>query len=286
MSDIRQPSDYYRELTYGSANPFISARLKLKRAKRHLLEAENTARDLPHRQGRNFVFGADQKTGKAQIIFIGHSNMPMEFAGVVGDVIHNLRSTLDHVAVVLATPPIGTGNPRHAYFPTGIDRDTFITARDGFTKPSGKRVKGKMEGAPTDALRMVEELEPYDGGKHSLRALHDLDILDKHKLIIPTISKMTINRFCVSIGEQTFSLGATDFKSDGDGFNLTALIDCPVDPSTDFKFNNDFEAAFEIVFAKDQPLGGERIVETLSKIADTCQGFIEACEAHFLTRNP
>jgi hypothetical protein len=44
-----------------------------------------------------------------------------------------------------------------------------------------------MKGAGTDALRIVEEWEPYNGGKHSIRALHDLDILDKHRLIVPQV---------------------------------------------------------------------------------------------------
>ena len=286
MSDIKQPSEYYKQLTYNSINPFIGARLKLKRAKRHLFEVENTARQLPARSHYNFLIGPEPETGKATIVFITEKLMPMEFAAVVGDTVHNLRSAFDHIAVALTAPPLGTGKAANAYFPTGVDEQAFIIARDGMTTSKGKRIDGKMEGASADALRMVQELEPYNGGKHSLRPLHDLDILDKHKLIVPAISRMTVEKLDVVIGEELFSLGVTDFKANEDGTNFIAVIDRVIGGPDKLDLKGDFHPTFEIVFKREQPLGGEPIVESLTKIADVCEGFIETCEAHFLRNNP
>jgi hypothetical protein len=39
--------------------------------------------------------------------------------------------------------------------------------------------------AGSEAVSVLESLEPYTGGSTALRALHDLDIQDKHHTIIP-----------------------------------------------------------------------------------------------------
>jgi hypothetical protein len=43
-----------------------------------------------------------------------------------------------------------------------------------------------------------------------------------------------------------------------------------------------FDASFEIVFDKGQPLEGQSIVPTLSNLADVVEGFIEVCETTFV----
>ena len=197
--------------------------------------------------------------------------MPLQFATIMGDVVHNIRSAFDHIAVALTCPPLGTGNPEKAYFPTGENREKFITEQ-----------KDKMKGASTDAFRFVDELEPYDGGKHSIRALHNLDIRDKHKLLIPTASLLRVEKFEAMIGDKVFSLGRTDFQPNEDGTNFIASVSVPAGTTADnFKAKGDFEPSFEIVFDKGQPLEGQAIVTTLTKLRDVAQGLIATCEAHF-----
>jgi hypothetical protein len=137
----------------------------------------------------------------------------MELGGVVGDAVHNIRAALDYVAVVISCPPFGSGNPRNVYFPTGKSRPKFIEARDGKGNPGapGYR-KGKMAGAGAEALRLVDELEPYDGGKYAIRALHDLDIADKHELLIPAASLLHVNELAFKVKDKYFSISGTDFS--------------------------------------------------------------------------
>jgi hypothetical protein len=266
-----------------SNNPFSSAKLKIERAKRHLLEVERACREMPMRQALELMTGVDSQTGKFKAIYMAHSDMPMQFAPIVGDAVHNLRSAFDYIAVGLTLPPIGTGDLKDSYFPTGKDRQAFIEARDGVPAGRGKRKNvGKMEGAPADALRMVEELEPYDGGKYSIRALHDLDIIDKHKLLIPALSRLRINRVDISFEGKTYSLGVTDFQPDNDGLTFAALFEIPGATLHQFKVERNFHPSFEIVFGKGQPLEGQGIMETLFKLTNVAKRFVEACEAHFL----
>lgn len=69
---------FYDHLTYGSGNPFIEAKLKIKRAERHLDELTNAARELPRMRNYSFVI-AKREPGKLDIIFIPQNPMPMEF---------------------------------------------------------------------------------------------------------------------------------------------------------------------------------------------------------------
>jgi hypothetical protein len=279
-------SGYYETLTYNVSNPFAASKLKLKRAKRHLLEVERAARELPLRDHYEFILPFEPKAGKHNIWWMHSRLMPAEFAIAVGDAIHNLRSSLDFIAIALTVPPLGAGKADDTYFPTGVTRQAFIRARDGFTNPKGKWVKGKMEGAGPDALRLVEEeLEPYGGGKYSIRELHELDILDKHKLIVPAISRMRIENLQVAVGNDIISLGPADFQADDNGNQFAASVNIPSDLPAGLKLGNDFKASFTIVFGKGQPLDGQPIVEALTKLANISERFIEKCEAFFPRTN-
>ncbi|MEP9397180.1 hypothetical protein [Mesorhizobium sp. KR2-14] len=278
-------SDFYGNLTYHNSSPFAGAALKLKRAERHLHELADAARHLPLRRNYNFAIRPKPEDGQIEIIYTTDSRMPLEFAGVIGDAVHNIRSAFDYVAVALTAPPLGRGKAADAYFPTGIDRQEFIRARDGFTTAKGKRVRGKMEGASSHALRLVEELEPYDGGQYSLRSLHDLDVLDKHKLIIPAIVRLRVAKLDASLGQVRYSLGMTDFKPNKDRSNFVATVDCPADMTDEFQLDGEFQPTFDIVFAEGQPLEGKPVVDTLLEIADTGKRFIEKCSALFLRTN-
>jgi len=274
--------EYYDRLTYGSSNPFIGAKLKVKRAERHLHELAKAACELPRMRGYHFVI-AKREPGKLDIVFLPKNPMPLEFGGVVGDAVHNIRAAFDYVAVVISCPPYGTGKRNKVHFPTGENWQEFIESRDGRFASTGKRIwKGKMHGAESDALRIVEELEPYYGGKYSIRELHDLDGWDKHVLIVPTTSLLHVDELEFMIGDELFSLTGTDFQPNADGSNFTATIDCRgVDPEQ-FKRGDRFNASFTMVFGKGQPFDGQPIIPTLLNLCDVAKDFIKTCEAHFL----
>jgi hypothetical protein len=208
--------DYWGELMTGNrGNPLLPTALKIKRANRHISEIETASRELPKRRAYHFVVGKPA-AGKLNIQYLAEAGfLPVEFSGALGDAVHNLRSAFDHIAIAFAAPPLGTGNPKNIYFPTGADRRAFVA-----------ELGRKMKGASPDALRVIEELEPYDGGQHSLRALHELDIMDKHKLLIPAIARMRVERMSAVVAEKEIALGGADFQSDG-GNTFTATIDCP-----------------------------------------------------------
>lgn len=272
-------SDYYRRLTWRSSDLFAPSRLKIKRANLHLAELADAAEKLPGRRIYNCAV-RNPEPRKLEIAYVTASGMPIEFAGTLGDAVHNIRSAFDYIAVVLASRPLGTGNPKNIYLPTGIDREEFIKTRDGYRNTKGKKIDGKMKGARPEALRLVEELEPYGGGKHSIRELHDLDVMDKHKLLIPAVSLLSVRRMDITVDGKDIALGRANFQSNEDGTNITAVIEFPSEVGN-VKIKQEFDPAFEIVFGKGQPLDGKPIVPTLLQLTDVAESFIKSCEDAF-----
>jgi hypothetical protein len=100
---------------------------------------------------------------------------------IVGDIIHNLRSALDHIVCQLA---ILHGNDISCcdatYFPICICKPDF--------KKAEKRLQDLIS-AP--AFTLIEELQPYkaaDRGKRPIAdvlwTVHKLDIIDKHRIML------------------------------------------------------------------------------------------------------
>lgn len=99
-----------------------------------------------------------------------------EWAVLLGDVLHNLRSCLDHLAYQLALvhepekpPPSGTE------FPIFIEREKFRSEDRG-----GGRYK--IRGLNPDVIDAIEALQPYGSAQHPLWVLQQMSNADKHRL--------------------------------------------------------------------------------------------------------
>jgi hypothetical protein len=94
---------------------------------------------------------------------------------ITGDAVHNLRSALDLLAWALyARRTKGKGT--HIYFPI------FETPKK-YKSGSERKVEGISE-ADIEAITL---LKPYKGGNDHLWGLHELDITDKHRLLITPV---------------------------------------------------------------------------------------------------
>jgi len=99
---------------------------------------------------------------------------PVRWAALAGDVIHNLRSALDHIAWQLVQ---ANGNqPRKSTeFPV-------FTKRDEYGKTSGRFIGG----VSPQAVDLITALQPFNienPAQHPLKVLHDLNRRDKHRLL-------------------------------------------------------------------------------------------------------
>lgn len=113
---------------------------------------------------------------------------PLEqWALLVGDCVHNLRSALDNLAFALALrrhdPP---ADPKGIYFPVFDDAKEF-SARAG-------RTLGQL---PEDAVQLLTAFQPFNRAaeqvkRDALLLLHHLDTHDKHRL--PQIVLLAVNQ--------------------------------------------------------------------------------------------
>jgi hypothetical protein len=103
----------------------------------------------------------------------------IDWAVVVGDVIHNLRSGLDHLAHVLCRANVPTKEPPSGTeFPIFVDEERFNSANRG----GGLY---KIRGMTEDAQEAIRQFQPYlhgDAAKsQSLWLLQEMSNIDKHR---------------------------------------------------------------------------------------------------------
>jgi hypothetical protein len=89
-------------------------------------------------------------------------------------VIQNLRSALDHLAYELfMTETKGRYVGKHIYFPIEKEAKTYKKTSDRKTK-----------GISNKAKRLIDSVKPYQGGNDTLWQIHELNIIDKHRLLV------------------------------------------------------------------------------------------------------
>lgn len=151
----------------------LSARAKLERADQHINNFRIEETKFRKSGGYRSVAYDDPKTGDRVIEFKLVAHPPPLVIAIVGDAIHNLRSSLDHLAYEMVRANGGTPNDATA-FPIFFDCESFEAS-----------LERKIGGASKNVLDLIKSLKPYQGGNDSLWHLHRLDIVDKHRLLIP-----------------------------------------------------------------------------------------------------
>ncbi len=101
---------------------------------------------------------------------------PLKFSVEFGAYINTIRSSLDILATSLASR-FGISRPDKMYFPIAESEGIFL---------SGQGFKGKefINGLSPADRALIESVKPYKGGNGYLWALHNLDIVRKHKRLL------------------------------------------------------------------------------------------------------
>jgi hypothetical protein len=149
------------------------------------------------------------------------SQPPPELSVVLGDVLFNLRSALDHLAVAIA--------PRNrrwnASFP--IERVEFWEEKDDeLIIPNADawgRFCSDVKGMPPEAIQHLKEFQPLgdEGETHPLHLLSRLENADKHRELVLLTSGLTTVTATISVRGDTLAQpmpepeGATGLVDDG-----------------------------------------------------------------------
>jgi hypothetical protein len=148
------------------------ARIKLGRAGQHIAELSTAAQQF---LGTNpFYLQTDEaENGDLVTIVRIRSQVPADWAAIVGDAVHNMRSALDLVAWQLVEAA-GAKPGRDTCFPIGHASKAQSVAA----------IKRSLGEATKRAAKLTRRLKPYQGGNAKLAQLHALDIVDKHRLVL------------------------------------------------------------------------------------------------------
>jgi hypothetical protein len=235
---------------------FASARLKLKRAQRHIAELKESIHRFLNENPHSFEIKKDAD-GNFGISALPGREVPAEFSPIIGDAFHNLRSALDHLAAELVRMN-GHRPTRYTGFPMGDTKASF----DGY-------VAEKLKGASNVMLAIVRAVEPYErktvgnyGDGVELEWLSHMDIKDKHLLLLTTVGVATLKDVRVIFeGQVRASFGSLQV-SGNDRVNVATFAGF----GDDVHLEADPNATLEIRFKDTPHFQNEPVVHVLERM--------------------
>ena len=114
------------------------------------------------------------------IEYHSHLSIPPRISVLAGEIIHHLRSCLDHIIWHFSSDEYRRDSLRWIEFPIlkSPPSPTYV-----FTQYE-RKVKGISDGR---VLGLIKQLQPYNRSDHRsplLLAIHQLDIVDKHRVLV------------------------------------------------------------------------------------------------------
>ena len=155
--------------------PFRGARLKIERAKQHIDDLNRILRKFLD-QDTYIVFVEHDPNASGDLLKVrGTKTMPEDFVLVLGDALHNLRAALDYAMNDIEFSTMGE-RTTYTKFPVYDSREALEAAVNG----------GLKKKSPKQVIECIADIvQPYKGGDgHAIWSLHQLDIEDKHRLLI------------------------------------------------------------------------------------------------------
>ncbi|WP_430422036.1 hypothetical protein [Phenylobacterium sp.] len=234
--------------------PFLASRLKIGRAAQHvaILRGEVAAFMLrrpiyllvePHPENKElWAWAVRVKEG-----------VPPTWAPIIGDIVHNLRASLD----LMACDVVRVANPsaplENVYFPFAKrleDLDLIIAKR--------------MALAPPEAQDLVRSMKPFPGGNDVLRGIHELDIVDKHRALLPVAGHLRHPMGGVTPGDLSPGSEPTKGITNPAYRKGLKLGVSPVD--------------FSLVFPQQGPFEGRELIPKLENLVKDFASVVDAFE--------
>tara|TARA_R110000787_G_scaffold114095_1_gene223680 strand:- start:241 stop:1056 length:816 start_codon:yes stop_codon:yes gene_type:complete len=253
---------------------FFHARLKINRADRHIDEAQQRFAAYCKSDFCRILDDTDPETGHQSIRAVAEP-VPADLVLAIGDAFHCLSSSLEYVVSGLMMAK--TGNATRVHFPTNETRkalrQSFAAPKKGKSSTATRRI---VEAFPLVALKLLTGIKPYEGGDFALWEIRKADNIDKHNLIIPSVTVAQVaavlvddvhnNRF-----EATFGVGA--------GGVVNGIAYSQADGSR-LKFEYKGQATARISFPDvSEVFAGDPVFPTLLKCSQLTKAAVDALEA-------
>jgi hypothetical protein len=192
--------------------------------------------------------------------------VPVELSAIIGDVIHNLRSGLDLLACDLVR--LAGHSAKSVYFP-------FCEIPSDLPKMIKLR---NFDRAGPLAVKLLKGLRPYRGGNLLLRAIHDLDVVDKHQSLVPAVSTTSSPGFRASfLGGLPTDVPPIHSRISHDGQLLVLMPEL-----SDVHLGSKIPILIRFVFGTEAgDLAGQDMIETLEKFVGTTESVVELFRTEF-----
>jgi hypothetical protein len=237
-----------------ATDPLVGVKAKLDRAKQHLSDFDKV-RARSRDTNKDMIRHKEKPDTEQRVYYVAREPITTDFAVFVGDVIHNLRSALDHLAyaICIAGPggyAVAEREEKLIYFPVcDGDADAYRTLRSrGVIVALGK----------SGIEKIIDEVEPYRGGKGEVLAqINSLSNTDKHRLLMTValnqpsvnIAAHMLENFRRSSPASFLDLGTAELQplwvADADQSPLVAGRELFFEP-IDMKANDEMQFMFNV----------------------------------------
>jgi hypothetical protein len=240
-------------------SPFDSAYLKIERAKEHINDLSAKGQIFADTHPHHLRVKTHLKSGDDALYISPAEQFPDSFLLILGDAIHNLRSALDHAWLKSVITP-----HKDTKFPVRKTRDDFEAAINGLKDNAREEVKKFL----------VDTVQAYQGGMGEIiLGLHDLDIEDKHKLLI------AYRQFHLIRGISAIDERDVEFYI-GDWLVVNPYMACQrFEGHPHFKIAKMGQAVTRITFGEGSVLQGRYLMPTLQALTNIVERVVRGLES-------
>jgi hypothetical protein len=232
----------------------VGINAKIGRAKKHVQDFEAAIHALLDDPSFYEIEAKDKPgTGYVGLYFKNIKPVPEAISLIAGDAIHNLRSSLDHLIWQLVEANNCTPLSRNEY-------PIFDTFQKTSKKDTAEQLARKIEGVSPHAQQIIKATQPYLTGDLTLWHLQQLDIMDKHKLIL------TVNHVASAWGLKDEKIWLGDIVFGYDPKPGDHLFNMP--PDTYAAHKDNIELGFDITFGEPTIIAGQPVLETLKGMVE------------------
>jgi hypothetical protein len=203
--------------------------------------------------------------------------VPVGIGLIVGDALHNLRSTLDHLAWQLVLEA-GSAPTSSTSFPIFDDAAKY-----------GRGALSKLAGMRQSAIDAIAAIKPYKGGNDTLWRLHRLNNVDKHRLVISVGFTNTAHSITPSLRERLRRGFAGSYGPDvpfpyPKGVDLLIASETPISPLKagdelltlpESELEDHTSFTFDVALGEPGIIEGAPVVQTLQGFAKIVGGLVE-----------
>ena len=233
---------------------FESAKLKVQRAKHHIVDLKIASNAFVESHPHTLSIGSDPNTGEMTVEVRFREQIPSRLSLILGDAIHNLRTALDHATWELIGIDGGTQD-RWLAFPFGNNQRDYETTCNGIKTPRD------------DTKKFFIGLAAYlGGGRQEIYGLHLLDNADKHTVLTPTLGVTSIHQMKVVNPDGAVMATLTDNKF-GMGPDGRARI-MNLGRGLSVEFDQDADPTIEIFFGDVDMFEFQPVDQTVLRLAD------------------